>query len=135
MRAAADTTSPVSDEVELSAPARVYYVCSPRLSCGSCGSRELISGLISQISKNFKGGGIANPSPSANVCNLLTVRRLTRHGEAFPTSLLSLHPARVMRFVERKQNLPPARALRRALRFRSPYGDSAGMEFPGFGGQ
>ena len=78
--------------------------------------------------KDFDRGGSPNPPPSANVCNLLTVRRLARHREAFPTSLLSLHPGRVMQFVERKQNLRLARALRRALRFRSPYGDSVGRQ-------
>ena len=105
---------------------RVYYVCSPRPLCGSCGSSESNCGTISQISNDFEDGGSPNPPPSANVCNLLTVRRLARRREAFPTSLLSLHPARVMQFVERKQNLRFARALRRALRFRSPYGDSVG---------
>ena len=55
-----------------------------------------------------KGTGGSNPSPSANVCNLLTVRRLARRREAFPASLLSLHPARVMQFVERKLALRTA---------------------------
>jgi len=44
---------------------RVYYVCSPRLLCGLCGSRESICGTISQISNDFDVGWSPNPSPSA----------------------------------------------------------------------
>jgi hypothetical protein len=54
----------------------VYYVCSPRLLCGLCGSRESIFRGISRISNDFEFGGSPNPSPSAIAVKQLMLNEL-----------------------------------------------------------